>query len=142
MIRAYEESDLDVIADIWLRASVKAHDFVDQAFWKSELDNMRNVYLPASLNYVYEQNGTVLGFYSLHEDTLAAIFVAPEHQRQGVGSALVKHAKSQRTRLSLTVYTQNRASHGFYLSHQFVVVREQTDPHTGQPEYVMKFETE
>lgn len=140
MIRAYAEDDLDAVVDIWLRASVKAHDFVDRKFWESEVVNMRNVYLPASENYVYEQGGGILGFYALHDDTLAAIFVAPEHQGQGVGSALIKHAKTQRAKLNLTVYTKNRASCDFYRSRKFVVVREQADPHTGQPEYVMEFE--
>lgn len=128
--------------NIWLQASVKAHDFVSREYWKSQLDKMRTVYIPASENYVYETDSKIIGFYSLHQDMLAAIFVSPEHQGRGVGTALLDHAKSKRTQLNLTVYKENQASYEFYLSQGFSVVREQSDEHTGHPEYSMIFTTE
>ncbi|MEF2510091.1 GNAT family N-acetyltransferase, partial [Vibrio mimicus] len=85
MIRKYKESDLDSVLEIWLDASVKAHDFVDPEFWKSQVDNMRNLYIPASETYVYEIGSKIEVFYSLHENNLAAIFVQPELQGQGIG---------------------------------------------------------
>jgi len=128
--------------NIWLQASVKAHDFVSREYWESQLDKMRTVYIPASENYVYETDSKIIGFYSLHQDMLAAIFVSPEHQGRGVGTALLDHAKSKRTQLNLTVYKENQASYEFYLSQGFSVVREQSDEHTGHPEYSMIFTTE
>ncbi|WP_071545415.1 N-acetyltransferase [Pseudodesulfovibrio hydrargyri] len=139
MIRDYTESDLEAVLEIWLQASAKAHDFVGRTYWESQLGNMRTIYIPASENYVYETDSGIAGFYSLHEDMLAAIFVAPEHQGQGVGKALLHHAKSQRTRLRLSVYQENQASCGFYLSQGFAVVDEQPDEHTGHLEYTMIF---
>ncbi len=41
-------SDIDAILTVWLDASVKAHDFIEPSFWQSQLDNMRDVYLPNS----------------------------------------------------------------------------------------------
>ncbi|MBC17437.1 Acetyltransferase, gnat family [Pseudodesulfovibrio profundus] len=142
MIREYTKEDLEDILAIWLGASVKAHDFVDGGYWESQVDNMRNMYIPASENYVYEQDSKVVGFYSLHEETLAAIFVSPEHQGQGVGTSLLNHAKSQRTKLSLSVYKENQASYAFYLSQGFTVLSEQADEHTGHHEYTMFFTSE
>ncbi|WP_319541387.1 N-acetyltransferase [uncultured Pseudodesulfovibrio sp.] len=141
MIREYKDSDVEAVLNIWLQASIKAHDFVDRYFWESEQENMRNVYIPASENYVYELNARVIGFYSLHDDTLAALFVSPEHQGQGIGTALIKHAKTKRTQLGLSVYKENQASYGFYLSQGFSVVSEQVDQHTGHPEYSMSLKT-
>lgn len=142
MIRKYEESDIEAILNLWLQASIKAHNFVDRDFWESEIENMRNVYIPESENYVFEKHSQVIGFYSLHENTLAAIFVLPTHQRHGVGTALINHAKTKRTQLDLTVYKENQAGCNFYLSHGFSVVREQVDPHTGHLEYSMSLKKE
>jgi len=142
MIREYTNEDLDFILNIWLQASVKAHDFVDQGYWESQVENMRNIYIPASENYVYEVDSRIVGFYSLHENTLAAIFVLPEHQGQGIGTSLLNHAKSRRQTLELSVYKENQASLAFYLSQGFSVLSEQADEHTGHLEYIMGFTAE
>ena len=98
---------------------------------------MRNIYIPASETYVYEAESRVVGFYALYEDSLAAIFVSPERQGEGIGKQLLSHAKAQRVILRLSVYKDNKASYQFYLSQGFKVVSEQLDEHTGYPEYTM-----
>jgi len=141
MIRPRTDRDIEAILDIWLKASIKAHDFVPDEFWEAQVEDMRTLYIPASETFVFEQNADVVGFYSLHGDTLAAIFVLPELQGQGIGKQLLDHAKTQKPTLSLSVYTENEASCGFYLSQGFKTVSEQIDEHTGCPEYTMKFGT-
>ncbi len=141
MIRKYNENDLDSVLEIWLNASVQAHDFVSAEFWESQLDNMRNIYIPSSETYVYEVESKVIGFYALYENKLAAIFVASERQGEGIGKQLLSHAKAQRTVLSLSVYKENQASCQFYLSQGFKVVSEQLDEHTGHPELTMCLST-
>ncbi|ELJ9746469.1 TPA: N-acetyltransferase [Vibrio parahaemolyticus] len=137
MIRKYNSNDLDSVLEIWLEASVKAHDFVPADFWGSQVENMRNIYIPASEVFVYEIESKIVGFYALHESTLAAIFVFPEFQGKGIGKQLLSHAKAQRAIVSLSVYKENQASYQFYLSQGFAVVSEQLDEHTGHPEYTM-----
>ncbi|HGF4942334.1 TPA: N-acetyltransferase, partial [Vibrio parahaemolyticus] len=137
MIRKYNSNDLDSVLEIWLEASVKAHDFVPADFWGSQVENMRNIYIPASEVFVYEIESKIVGFYALYESTLAAIFVFPEFQVKGIGKQLLSHAKAQRAILSLSVYKENQASYQFYLSQGFAVVGEQLDEHTGHPEYTM-----
>ncbi|MBE0368176.1 GNAT family protein [Pseudoalteromonas aurantia] len=83
MIRQYKQEDSELVLDIWLQASIKAHDFVAAEFWGSQVSNMREIYIPASKTYVFEIDGGVIGFYSLYENLLAAIFVSPEHKGQG-----------------------------------------------------------
>ena len=141
MIRAVQDTDTEAVLDIWLRASIEAHDFVDPSFWEAQVENIRSVYLPASESYVSVHEGKVVGFYSLHEDTLAAIFVSPEHQGQGFGNELLSHAKQQRDSLSLAVYKANEPSVQFYLSRGFSIVTERTDVHTGHAEYLMSTAT-
>ncbi len=138
MIRKLKPTDIESILTIWLNASTKAHDFVSAEFWKSQVSNMRDIYIPVS--DTYEKNGDILGFYSLYEDMLAAIFVAPEHQDKGIGTELIAHVKSHRSVLTLSVYKANQASYEFYLKQGFLVISEQVDEHTGYPEYTMKWE--
>lgn len=140
MIRAYHEKDLDSVLKIWLNASVKAHDFVSAVFWESQVENMRTIYIPAADTYVYVTASQIVGFYALYHDNLAALFVAPEWQGQGIGKQLLNHAKAQRNRLTLSVYQENQASYQFYLSQDFKVVDERRDEHTGHPEYIMATE--
>ncbi|GIU47372.1 N-acetyltransferase [Shewanella algidipiscicola] len=137
MIRKYHDNDLNSVLTIWLNASVKAHDFVPAEFWESQVDKMRDIYIPASEAYIFEMGSEIVGFYALYENSLAAIFIAPEWQGQGIGKQLLNHAKTQRTALTLCVYQENKASYQFYLSQGFQVVGEQLDEHTGHPEYTM-----
>jgi len=141
MIRQYTSQDINSVLDIWLTSSIKAHDFVPVEFWVSQVDNMRDIYIPASKTYVAELDSKVVGFYSLYENMLAAIFVSPEYQGKGSGKQLIAHAKEQCPVLTLNVYTENVASYQFYLSQGFTVVSEQVCEHTGYMEYTMNSNT-
>ncbi|EHR0921354.1 GNAT family N-acetyltransferase [Vibrio parahaemolyticus] len=138
MIRKYNSNDLDLVIEIWLEASVKAHNFVSADFWESQVESMCNIYIPASEVFVYEIESKIVGFYALYENNLAAIFVLPAFQGKGIGKQLLSHAKAQRAILSLSVYKENKASYQFYLSQGFRVVSEQLDGHTGHLEYTMR----
>ncbi|MFS1442035.1 N-acetyltransferase [Vibrio sp. 10N.286.46.E10] len=137
MIREYNPNDIEAVLDIWLTASIKAHDFVAPEFWESQVANMRDLYIPASTTYVYQVDGEVRGFYSLYEGILAAIFVSTEHQGSDIGKQLIQHAKLECLNLSLNVYKENQATIQFYLSQGFSIVNEQVDEHTGHQEYTM-----
>mgnify|MGYP003607906989 CR=1 FL=1 len=137
MIRAFEQRDMNPILNIWLGASLQAHAFIEAAYWQSHVDAMREVYIPASETYVFEDQSQVVGFYSLLERQLAALFVAPQFQGKGFGKQLVAHAKTMRTELSLAVYKENTASCQFYLAQGFVSVQEQVDEQTGHCEVLM-----
>lgn len=139
MIRAFSKTDMASVLDVWLSASIKAHDFINADFWRAQLENMRHIYLPAAAVYVYEEHSQVIGFYALLDDNrLAAIFVAPEKQGRGVGSALMSHAMTGRDVIKLSVYKANAASVRFYQAQGFVIAHEQRDEATGQDEYVMQ----
>ncbi|WP_114635187.1 N-acetyltransferase [Vibrio splendidus] len=137
MIREYNPADIEAVLDIWLTASIKAHDFVAPEFWESKVGNMRDIYMPASTTYVYQVDGEVRGFCSLYEGILAAIFVSPQHQGCGIGKQLMQHAKLECPNLSLNVYKENQATIDFYLSQGFNIVSEQAEEHTGHQEYTM-----
>lgn len=138
MIRIASNNDIEAILEIWLSASIKAHSFIEPSFWQSQVENMRSIYLPSSEVYVYEDEKALLGFYAIHGETLAAIFVKPSHQGTGIGKKLIKHAEQQRDTLLLTVYKENEASIKFYLKCGFECIGEQIDENTGREELMMR----
>lgn len=142
MIRQFISNDMSRVLDIWLSASVQAHDFVEADFWRSQVESMRDIYIPSSEVYVYEQESGTVGFYALYEDKLAAIFVAPEHQGKGIGKSLIQHAKTKRKSMTLLVYKSNIASVKFYLSQGFSIVGEGIDENTGHAEYSMRIRSQ
>ncbi|WP_243836129.1 N-acetyltransferase [Modicisalibacter xianhensis] len=138
-VRGGTSRDIPAMASLWLEASCEAHDFVPDTFWHSQRSAMQEAYLPSAENYIYEQEGDIKGFVSLHEATLAALFVTPMSQNQGIGRALLDHAKSLRPMLELHVYRKNAGAVRFYEVNGFVIVGESEDTHTGEPEWFMRF---
>ena len=139
MIRKLKDADIDQVIDLWLEASSKAHDFIDNAFWQSKAKDMRQVYLPSGETYVYEEKNIIKGFVSLCDDILAALFVSPDFQGTGIGTELMNKAKDIRDDLTLTVYKENIRSIEFYRKNGFETGQEQLDEHTGHTELVMRF---
>ena len=139
VIRKFRNQDIDAVLKIWFEASIIAHNFVPKSFWENKLDDMRNVYIPNSETLVYEDEGGVAGFFSLYQNTLAAIFVSPDKQRNGIGKMLLDKAKLLRKHLTLTVYAENLNSVEFYKKQSFIIIQEQVDEHTGRKELYMKW---
>jgi len=142
MISIYNlESDINVVVNIWLITSLQAHSFISSDYWKSKQEDMKNIYLPASETYIYKDDTTkeILGFISLVDDYLSAIFVKPGNQRKGIGTLLLNHAKAIRDELTLHVYLENSSSIDFYTKNGFTILDQQTDPNTGAQELKMKW---
>ncbi|WP_434481535.1 N-acetyltransferase [Pseudomonas protegens] len=137
LIRDFQSSDLQALLALWLDASIQAHHFVDPDFWRSRVEDMRNLYLPHAQTRVAERDGQLLGFYCLHEDQLAAIFVSVQYQGQGLGKQLLADARERRSRLELAVYAANLPSIGFYRQQGFQVIGDGIDPNTGEAELIM-----
>lgn len=130
---------MNQVLEIWLAASIAAHDFIPREFWESKVQDMREIYLPSSEILVHEDDGEVDGFLALHGNTVAALFVSPPRQNSGVGTMLVQKAKESRDTLQLTVYMENRKSVRFYEKQGFHAVEERRDTHTGHNELLMAF---
>ena len=94
-IQKAEMQDIESILNIWLNASLQAHDFIPATYWEQQLLPMRDLYLPLAENYVIKDNQNVTGFASLlkSEAVLAALFIAPHQQSLGYGTALIDFFK-------------------------------------------------
>jgi GNAT superfamily N-acetyltransferase len=68
--------------------------------------------------YVFDDAGQVAGFAVLNGSELDGFYVAPEHQRRGVGAALFRRVQEQRPeRFGLWVFRDNDRARRFYESH-------------------------
>ncbi len=139
MIRKFQQTDIDQVISIWLEASITAHVFIESAFWKSKVKDMREIYIPSGETYVFEEEEIIKGFVSMNNDTIAAIFVSPNYQGISIGTQLMTKSKEIREKLNLAVYTENHKSIEFYKKCGFKIEIEQIDEHTGHHEVLMVY---
>jgi putative acetyltransferase len=137
MMRPAVPEDIPQLVDIWLRASLLAHDFIPVAFWRDRADDMARIYLPQAETHVLEAAGRPIGFAALNGDHLEALFVDPEVQSFGHGTHLMAHAMAQRERITLCVYSRNVRAVSFYRRLGFRVVEERREPLSGESETLM-----
>ena len=124
MIRKHIETDLEVILDIWYQASALAHPFLDNAFVEMVKKDMRELYIPGSETWVYEEEGKVIGFISMMENEIGGLFVLPDHQAKGVGTQLVKFISEFHQALEVEVFTKNKIGRAFYDKYGFTKIKE------------------
>ncbi len=138
-IRRIGKDEITEAVEIWYEASKEAHSFIPIDYWKANRSTMKYKYLPISETYVAANEQGILGFVSLMENHLAAIFVRPENQGSGIGGLLIDYVKTIRTNLHLRVYSRNKRSIGFYKYKGFSFFSESIDDATGENELIMQW---
>lgn len=136
-IRLLKTEDLEQIVEIWFKGSIRAHDFIDQEYWESMKMEMRNTYLPMSETYVIDQGTKVLGFVSMVDNYLAALFIDVAEHNKGYGKQLLEFVKRQYEAIQLKVYQRNTNAIDFYLRNGFEIIEEVMDQQTSQKEFIM-----
>ncbi len=129
-IRKYNDTDCEAVIEIWYTASKIATPFLSDEFLTWEREQIREVWMPSAETWVFETEGSVVGFIALLDNEVGAIFVHPEAQGRGVGRALMDHAASTRDSLYLDVFKENAIGRRFYdrygFKYQFEHVQEET----------------
>ena len=72
-------------------------------------------YLPRAETWVATVMDQPVGFISLLDTFIGALFVSPDRQGLGVGSQLIAYALSLKGELTLEVYTYNQKALSFYI---------------------------
>lgn len=62
MIRKYQPQDLEHIMKIWLETNLAAHGFIPAEYWNEQYEAVKEA-LPQADILIYEEEGTVLGFW-------------------------------------------------------------------------------
>lgn len=139
MIRTYKEKDLNQIMDIWYRASTLAHPFLKPDFVTKVKKDMREIYMPNSKTWVYEENNHLKGFISMVENEIAGLFVLPNQHSKGIGTQLVNFVKKLHHELEVEVFVKNTIGRAFYKKYGFVQLNKFVHDETGNEILRLKF---
>ena len=136
MIRKMQNTDINRVADIWLKTNLKAHYFIPEQYWTSNYELVKEMMSQAEV-YVYEDDKMIQGFVGLSNEYIEGIFVSDEMQSCGIGKLLLDYIKNKKVRLRLNVYQKNARALSFYQREGFDIQCEGFDDATGEKEYTM-----
>ncbi|MDX1476402.1 MAG: GNAT family N-acetyltransferase [Saprospiraceae bacterium] len=132
MIRPFHPDDTEALIDIWYAASQVAHSFLSPEFLALEKERIREIYLPKTRTWVHLGPHGINGFVSMLGSEVAALFVRPEHHRQGIGRVLMDHVRGMHDTLTLEVFRDNPLGRSFYRGYGFEEIGERLHVETGQ----------
>ena len=138
MIRKYKEKEIPKLLEIWESAALIAHPFLNTEFHEMVKGAMKDMYLPNSDTWVYEENGNIIGFISMMKNEIGGLFVDPNQQSKGVGTSLVNHINQFHNILEVEVFEENKIGKPFYEKYGFKVIKEYLMKETNQKVLRMK----
>ena len=123
-MRPVEPTDTQAVGDIFL-AALAGMTYLPDLFTEEETRTfIRDVLIPLNEVWVAEDDGRVIGFLGLYEDIVSHLWVHPDAQNRGAGTALLALAKERRpSGLQLSVFQQNVGARRLYERHGFTLVR-------------------
>lgn len=116
LLRDAVHDDIPAIADILMRSSRLAYTFMT---WDHSDEDFTE-FVRASFDdwdaaRIAEARCRVIGFHCLCDDVVDQLFVAPEAQRRGVGTRLLRDVMALRsTGFTLRTFRANRGARAFY----------------------------
>jgi ribosomal protein S18 acetylase RimI-like enzyme len=131
-VRRMTEVEATPVVKLWHAAKKKAYTYLpleqartfdeDYAFFTQKI-------LPHCEIWVAELEGSVRGFLAIDVSYIDRLYVSPDDQRKGIGSALIDQAKKFfPSGLELHTHQKNLAACRFYEKHGFLAVRFGTSP--------------
>ena len=117
-IRAITPHDVDAVVRLWQASKRETYDFlpVERDRTLDDLDTFfRERILPRCAIWIAVDDGRVLGFFALTRSYLDRLFVHPDAQRRGVGTALFAKAKElSPAGIELHTHQKNLRACSFY----------------------------
>ncbi len=156
LIRPCVDEDMPRLLEIWMQATLHAHDFLPAAMWWPRQEAMRQrlqegaeIWVVEPLAHELERSPvvdsfpmkeySVVGFMAIKDEELLALYVHPEFQGQGIGSMLMALAQEHHLYLYLSVCVRNSDAVRFYQKQGFRPVRALKETRSGCDEYLMKY---
>jgi len=139
MIRKRKEKDNDEIMNVWIEASSLAHPFLETSFVEKVKKDMREIYIPNTETWVFEQNNLVIGFISMLDNEIGGLFVIPEYHSKGIGTQLVNYVKELHNELEVEVFEKNTIGSAFYDKYGFTKIKQYTHTESNSEMLRLKF---
>jgi GNAT superfamily N-acetyltransferase len=115
VVRRAVANDTDTIAEVFV-ASFRGLDFVPRIHTDDEIRGwIREEMIPSHEVWVADDGRGVVGFAALTDDLLGHLYVRPDAQGRGAGSALLDRVKAERPGgFRFWVFQQNERARRFY----------------------------
>ncbi len=139
MIRKYKENDREPVLDIWYLSSTLAHPFLASDFVEKVKQDMRDIYIPNSETWVYEENSQINGFIGMIGKEIGGLSVLPEQHSKGIGTKLVDHVGDVYEVPEVEVFKENKIGRAFYDKFGFEFVSEYFDDASKNDVFRLKF---
>src|SRR6478609_5419122 len=133
-IRGVRDEDLTSLLSIWRAAVEASHGFLTS----EDVDRYEKLvagYLSqmGDLRVAVDADDAALGFIAQHAGEIHMLFVSPDAQGRGVGTALLEHVAQDQPELRLDVNEQNPAAVAFYNANGFTQVGRSEVDGQGRP---------
>lgn len=126
-IRLMTGYDVEAVVRVWHTSGRKAYSFIDlwQQLTLTEAGRLFREHVAALCEvWVAETDAEIVGFLARRGSYIDRLYINPDHQRAGVGQALLAHAMRCSPRgLELHTHQKNAPARAFYEKHGFIAVR-------------------
>ena len=125
-VRPYADRDFDDLVRRWHETNLASYSYVEEHrghTLEGAREFFRTKVLSSCTVWVAEQSGSLLGLLALEAPWIRQFAVFPEHQRRGIGTALLHQARAcSPAELRLFTFQRNDKARAFYEKHGFTVV--------------------
>jgi ribosomal protein S18 acetylase RimI-like enzyme len=125
-VRRFTDADFDSLVARWHETNRASYPYVAEHQRHTLSDAtafFRNRVLAECEVWVAERDGTLAGVLAIEAPWIRHVAVFPEHQRQGIGTALLHKARERSPReIRLYTFQRNQGARAFYERHGFAVV--------------------
>jgi GNAT superfamily N-acetyltransferase len=123
VLRPYDPADAEAVIALWRAAKAVAYPYLpteqgytiedDTRFFRERIEPNCDIWLAVA-------GDELLGYLALNSSYLDRLYIHPDHQRGGVGAALLEKAKELSPNgLKLHTHQQNISACSFYEKHGF-----------------------
>ncbi len=127
------------LIEVWEKSVRSSHHFLTEDDLDYYRPRIRDVYFNAVELYVV-RNPNISAFMGLSDDMVEMLFVLPEEQGKGYGSALLDYAFKEKRIRKIDVNEQNTDAYQFYVNRGYhVVARDEFDA-DGKPFPILHLE--
>ncbi len=145
MIRKIKEEDLTNVMTIWVKGNFKANGFIEKDYWLEIYNQTKLDFLENYKTYVYVENDEILGFISICDNEIKAIYVKEEKRENGIGTKLLNHCRDnleENTEMYVKIFEKNMNGILFFSKRQFKNNKIQLNEQFNETEYVMTWKKE
>lgn len=121
MIRQINTMDYPRLLEIWESAVLATHNFLKEEDFTYYKENLPSYFSFVSL-WGYEEQGRLVGFIGLAENSLEMLFIDATIRGKGIGKKLTEFAIQEQGVTQVEVNEQNDQAVGFYQHIGFKIV--------------------